>query len=226
MKVFMPLDKLRIFGNPNIGVYVYANNKIALVPQGIEASTKRKISEVLSVEVIEARVAGTSLIGVLTTGNDNVVLLPRIARDEEVEYLKGLGLNVNVVHTTFTALGNIVLANRKAAIFHPELGKDEVKMLSELLGISKFTQAAIAGVPTVGSVAVVTDRGGVVHPDVSEDELHNLSDFFEVPIDVGTINFGVAFIRTGLVANNYGALVGEKTTGPEILRITRALGIG
>ena len=62
--------------------------------------------------------------------------------------------------------------------------------------------------------------------DASDEELRRLSEFFEVPVDIGTVNFGVAFIRTGLVANNYGALVGEKTTGPEILRITKALSIG
>ncbi|MCD6340967.1 MAG: translation initiation factor IF-6 [Desulfurococcales archaeon] len=222
----MPLDKLKIFGNPNIGVYIFVNNKIALVPQGIELSAKRKIGDILNVEVIEARVAGTFLLGVLIAGNDRVLLVPRIARDEEVEYLKSIGLNVHVVHTTFTALGNVILANSKAAILHPELEKSEVKELSDLLGIRKLIQAPIAGIPTVGSVAVITDKGGVVHPDVSDEELRKLSEFFEVPVDIGTVNFGVAFIRTGLVANNYGALVGEKTTGPEILRITKALNIG
>ncbi|MCD6428019.1 MAG: translation initiation factor IF-6 [Desulfurococcales archaeon] len=222
----MPLDKLKIFGNPNIGVYMFVNNKIALVPQGIESSTKKKISDVLNVEVIEARIAGTFLLGVLIAGNDRVLLVPRIARDEEVEYLKSIGLNVHLVHTTFTALGNVILANSKAAVLHPELEKNEVKEISELLGIRKFTQTPIAGIPTVGSVAVITDKGGVIHPDASDEELRRLSEFFEVPVDIGTVNFGVAFIRTGLVANNYGALVGEKTTGPEILRITKALSIG
>ena len=222
----MPLDKLKIFGNPNIGVYIFVNNRIALVPQGIEPSTKKKISEVLSVEVIEARIAGTFLLGVLVAGNDKVLLVPRIARDEEVEYLKSIGLNVHLVHTTFTALGNIILANSRAAIFHPELEQNEVETLSNLLGIKKHIQIPIANIPTVGSVAVITDKGGVIHPDVSDEELQKLADFFEVPVDIGTVNFGVAFIRTGLVANNYGALVGERTTGPEILRITKALNIG
>mgnify|MGYP000277021792 CR=1 FL=1 len=222
----MPLDKLRIFGNPNIGVYVFANNKIALVPQGVESSAKKKVSDILNVDVIEARIAGTFLLGVLVAGNDRVLLVPRITRDEEVEYLKNLGLYVQVVHTTFTALGNIILANSRAAVFHPELDKSEVQKLSELLGIKEYIQTSVAGIPTVGSVAVITDRGGVIHPDVRDEELHKLAEFFGVPLDVATVNFGVAFIRTGLVANNYGALVGEKTTGPEILRITKALNIG
>ncbi|MCD6084942.1 MAG: translation initiation factor IF-6 [Desulfurococcales archaeon] len=222
----MPLDKLRIFGNPNIGVYVFANNKVALVPQGTDSGTKRKISDTLNVDVVEARVAGTFLLGILVAGNDRVLLVPRIARDEEVEYLLNLGLNVHVVHITFTALGNIVLANSKAAVFHPELDKSDVHRLSELLGVGKYIQAPVAEIPTVGSVAVVTDRGGVIHPDVGDEELRNLANFFGVPLDVGTVNFGVAFIKTGLVANNYGALVGDKTTGPEILRITKALNIG
>jgi len=77
----------------------------------------------------------------------------------------------------------------------------------------------------VGSAAVVTDEGGLVHPDATDEELEKLSDFFGVDVDIGTVNFGVAFIKTGLVANNYGALVGANTTGPEIMRVMKALNL-
>jgi translation initiation factor 6 len=108
-------------------------------------------------------------------------------------------------------------------MFHKEIEDHEIERMVRVLNVSKFRKGSIAGIPTVGSVAVITDKGGVVHPDVSDDELEGLSKFFEVPLDVGTVNFGVAFIKTGLVANNYGALVGERTTGPEIMRIMKAL---
>ncbi len=188
--MLMPLDTLRIRGNPNIGVYIFANNKVALVPKGTESEVKRKISDTLNVEVKE---------------------------------LRDVGLNVHVVHTVFTALGNIILANDKAVMFHKEIEDHELERMVRILDVNRFRKGSIAGIPTVGSVAVITDKGGVVHPDVSDDELEGLSEFFGVPLDVGTVNFGVAFIKTGLVANNYGALVGEKTTGPEIMRIMKAL---
>ncbi len=219
----MPLDVLRVRGNPNIGVYIFTNNKIALVPKGTESDVKRKIKDTLSVEVIEASVDDSPLLGVFLAGNDNVILAPRLIREEELEELREAGLKVHVVHSALTALGNVVLANNRAAIFHKELEKREVESMVKELGVSRYRAGSIAGIPTVGSVAVITDRGGVVHPDVGDDELKELSEFFGVPVGVGTVNFGVAFIKTGLVANNYGALVGDRTTGPEIMRIMKAL---
>ena len=221
--MLMPLDTLRIRGNPSIGVYIFANNKVALVPKGTESEVKRKISDTLNVEVIEASVDDSPLLGIFVAGNDRAILLPRLAKEEEVRELRDVGLNVHVVHTVFTALGNIILANDKAVMFHKEIEDHELERMVRILDVSKFRKGSIAGIPTVGSVAVITDKGGVIHPDVSDDELEGLSEFFGVPLDVGTVNFGVAFIKTGLVANNYGALVGERTTGPEIMRIMKAL---
>ncbi len=221
--MLMPLDTLRIRGNPNIGVYIFANNKVALVPKGTESSVKRKISDTLNVEVIEASVDDSPLLGIFVAGNDKAILLPRLTKEEEVRELREIGLNVHIVHTVFTALGNTVLTNDNAAMFHKEIEDHELKRIVRILDVGKFRKGSIAGIPTVGSVAVITGKGGVVHPDVDDSELQELSRFFCVPLDVGTVNFGVAFIKTGLVANNYGALVGEKTTGPEIMRIMKAL---
>jgi translation initiation factor 6 len=222
----MPLDRLRVFGNPNIGVYIFANNKVALVPEGCDPEVKEKVRDNLDVEVIEARIAGSVILGVFLAGNDNVILAPKIARDEEIESLNEVGLNVKVFHSVYTALGNILLINNKAALVYPDLTDREVKILSEELGVETIVKGTIARIPTVGSAAVITDKGGLTHPDTNEDELRKLSELFGVNLDIGTVNFGVAFIRTGLVANNHGALIGEKTTGPEIMRIMKALNMG
>ncbi len=219
----MPLDTLRIFGNPNIGVYIFANNKIALVPDGITQQAKKKIEETLSVEVIEARVGGSPLLGIFLAGNDKAILAPKIIRDEELSSLNEVGIRVEVIHGVYTALGNVLLANNKSAIFHPEITDREVEIMASALSVERYTKGTIAKIPTVGSAAVVTDNGGVVHPDASDEELKRLEEYFGVPMDIGTVNFGVAFIKTGLVANNHGALVGDKTTGPEIMRIMKAL---
>ncbi|MCC6023031.1 MAG: translation initiation factor IF-6 [Desulfurococcaceae archaeon] len=222
----MTLEKIRIFGNPNIGVYIFANNKIALIPPINDADVKRKIASNLNVDVIECKIAGTNLIGVLVAGNDNCLLLPRIVRDKEVEELKDLGINVNILYTNFTALGNVILANNKKAIVHPELHDRDVEVVKKVLRVDEVIRRPIGKFVTVGSVAVINDVGGLVHPDVSDEELQELSKILGIQLDVGTVNFGVAFIKTGLVANNYGAVVGERTTGPEIMRIIKALNIG
>ncbi|MGC8975372.1 MAG: translation initiation factor IF-6, partial [Thermoprotei archaeon] len=56
----MSLEKLRVFGNPNIGVYIFTNNSITLVPEGVEDSVKRVLKNVLGTDIIEARVADST----------------------------------------------------------------------------------------------------------------------------------------------------------------------
>lgn len=187
---------------------------------------RRKVRECLNVEVIECKIADSSLIGILATGNDNGLLLPRIVKDEEVEYLRGLGLKVEILHTSFTALGNVILSNNRAALTHPEMSVRDAEFIRKFLNVSEVVRREVSKFVTVGSIAVVNDVGGLIHPDVSDDVIQEVSRVLGIQLDIGTVNFGIAFVKTGLVANNYGALVGERTTGPEIMRVVKALGLG
>jgi translation initiation factor 6 len=222
------VDRVRVLGSPHIGTYMVVTDNLALVPKGAGEDLKRKIMEVLSVnDIIEISIAGTALIGIFAVASGRKVVVPDIIKDEELEELRSLGLSVDVVEASnFNALGNVVLHNSRAAVFHPELDRDVAMRIAEALNLGTYTQTPIAGIPTVGSAAVVTDRGGLVHPSASEEELKKLSELFGIELDVGTINFGIGFIKSGLVANNYGVLVGELTTGPEIVRIMKAFKVG
>jgi translation initiation factor 6 len=52
-----------------------------------------------------------------------------------------------------------------------------------------------------------------------------MEDIFKVPVDVGTVNCGIPYVATGLVANSNGAVVGLLTTGPEMFIIGHALDV-
>jgi len=53
-----------------------------------------------------------------------------------------------------------------------------------------------------------------------------LEDFFKVQSDIGTVNQGVVFVgSSGIIANKHGAIIGRKTSGPELQRITSVLDI-
>ncbi len=221
----MPIERLSLFGNPNIGVYIFANDEVALIPPGLDEDSKEVIARTLNVkELVEVRIAGMTIIGVLIAGNNKGILLPRIVEEHEVKKIKSaFSGNVAILNTKATALGNIVLANDRAAIVYPDIEDSALATIKEVLEVEEVVRRPIADIVAVGAAGVVTNKGGLVHPDTTDQELKELSDIFGVPIDVGTINFGVAFIKTGLVANSRGALVGEKTTGPEIMRITQVL---
>jgi len=216
--------KLSIFGNSNIGVYIYVNDFYAFVPPGLTKSEKETIEEVLDVEIVETTIAQTRLLGVLMNGNNHGLIIARNILPEELNIIKRStkDLNITILESRNNAIGNLFIANSRQALAYPYLSNEEIKQISEVLDV-EVEKGNIAGIPTVGSVLVVTDRGGLVHPEASDEEIKRISELFGIPILPGTVNFGVAFLRTGLIANNKGAIAGEETTGPELARIQMAL---
>ncbi len=51
-----------------------------------------------------------------------------------------------------------------------------------------------------------------------------LQDVLKAQVDVGTINGGVPYVSSGLLANDNGTIIGNLTTGPEIVMISNVLG--
>jgi translation initiation factor 6 len=56
-----------------------------------------------------------------------------------------------------------------------------------------------------------------------DSERKVLEEVFKVPVDVGTVNCGIPYVGTGLIANSYAAVAGAMTTGPETVIIENAL---
>ncbi|MEM0093206.1 MAG: translation initiation factor IF-6 [Thermofilum sp.] len=222
----MSVELAAVFGSPNIGVYIYANNKIALLPPDAPEKLEKQVREVLGVETFRVSVAGSRLLGVFIAGNDSGIILPRVARDEEVELLKSIagqaGLNVTVLkEVRETGLGNLVLTSDKGCMVSSIL-EDAAEDIADVLGLD-CESGLIAGSPLVGSLAVVTNNGLALPPLVSEEEMKELSSLFRVPANVVTVNRGRFFLRAGLIANDRGALVGEETTGIELVQLQRTL---
>jgi translation initiation factor 6 len=69
-----------------------------------------------------------------------------------------------------------------------------------------------------------TNVGAIVHPRTTELELTRLEALLQVHIEPATVNGGVPYVASGIVANARNAVVGNLTTGPELLMLSRALG--
>ncbi|MEM1644677.1 MAG: translation initiation factor IF-6 [Ignisphaera sp.] len=221
----MIIEKVNYHGNPHIGIYIFSNDKISFIPKDSEPKLEQVVSSVLGVSVYRVSIADTSLINTFIVGNNKGILLPYIVKDYEYNAIKRVFEgNVAIVRTRYTALGNICLVNDRAAFVSPYVYEDLVKYLKDVLEVEVVEKGTINDIPTVGSAAFVNNKGGLVHPDATENDLRNLSQLFGVRFDVGTVNFGIGFIKSGLVGNSKGLLVGERTTGPEIMRINRVFG--
>jgi len=225
----MKLSRISVFGTPHIGVYLFANDSIALVPPGLDDHVKNEIVETLGVEIIETKIAGSILDGVLVVGNNNGIVLPRNIHDPEFEHivkqLSKHSLNIYVSRSRNTALGNLLLVNDRAGIVGPDFEQEEIPRIRDALDIEIFVKE-IMYLTIPGSLAVVNNSGGVIHPDVPDNDLEEVRKILGVFIERATVNSGIPFIKSGLIANNKGLLIGDRTTGPEILRITRGFGAG
>ena len=214
-------NRLQVYRNPNIGVYVYVNNKVAIVPPGLSRLAKKTITETLKVDVIESTIAGSRINGVFLAGNDNAILAPEIIKDDELQGLReALGKTIKIVtlKTRNTALGNLLAVNNKACLASSVLEDEAVKKIENLLGVSVWKKAFL-GIPTVGSMVVVNDYNGLVHPLVADEEIDEINKYLSINAAPATVNEGVSFVKTGVLLNNNGVLVGESTTGPEIMNI-------
>jgi translation initiation factor 6 len=117
----------------------------------------------------------------------------------------------------------MVLANDNGALASPYLSAEAIETISKTLGVPT-EQGTIAGINNVGAAGVATNKGALLHPDATTEEVEAAEEILGVPVDVGTGCGGVKYVGVCIIANSYGAITGETTTGPELGRIESALG--
>ena len=215
-------------GIPTIGVLALTTEDLTLLPIFLDKNDVNEVSEVLETKCLQTNIGGSSLVGSLSVANKYGLLLPKIVEDEELTQIKNflkendLDLNVEIIKSKNTALGNLILTNDKGALISTEL-KEFKKDIEDVLNV-EVEVGTIAELPTVGSNAVVTNIGCLTHPLVDDDELEFLKGLFKVEyIGKGTANKGTTSVGACIIANSKGAIVGGDTTGPELLRIEDAL---
>jgi len=218
----MTIIKKDIHRNTHVGLFMLATDRFVLVPDILEDEEIEEIARVLKVDPIPTRIAGTSLIGVFAAGNSSGVVVPYIAREDEVKGLKEHGIDVLMIKDVPTALGNLIAANDRGAVISKSIREENVKRIAEFLGVdAEWTN--IAGTELVGASIVATNRGFLAHPNTTEEELRMLQRVFGVEGTTTTVNYGDPFVRTAVV-NSYGVIVGDDTSPVELMRIEDVLG--
>jgi translation initiation factor 6 len=80
---------------------------------------------------------------------------------------------------------------------------------------------AVGGFVQTGSMIVATNAGAAVTPRASEEEVKAISEILQVPADAVTVNGGMPFLSSGIVANSKHVVVGTLTSGPELIMMSR-----
>jgi len=210
-----------VFGSPNIGVYCFCNEKVAIVPPGLTNRKLNQFAETLGVGVCKTTIGGSALVGALVTGNSNSVLVPHIVRDYELERIQEFS-KVVIVDAKWTALGNVVLANDLGAVVHPDAPREVVKAVNKELAV-KPVPGKIGTLSFVGALGIATNKGAILSPNTLGEERSVIESALHVSVELSSTNGGVPFVKSGILANSKGAVVGPLTRGAELMQISRTL---
>jgi translation initiation factor 6 len=221
----MGLHLMDIYRSPNIGIFLKTNETHLLVPKGLSQTKEDKLCGDLQVSAVPTSIGESRLLGALVSMNSNGVLVSRLAEDYEVrEISSATGLPVARLESKLTAAGNLVAANDRGALASPLLDHRALAQVKDVLG-TEVHATPIGEYHQVGSLIVATNKGAAVYPGLDENEVDRIGSLLGVEAYPSSVNRGVPFVASGIVANSRNAIVGSQTTGPELVFITRALGV-
>jgi len=221
----MGLHLIDIYRSPNIGIFMRANDRFLLVPKGLAQTKVDKLCQSLGVAAVPTSIGESRLLGALATMNSNGILVSRLAEEVEVSEIRAAtGMSVARLDSKMTAVGNLVVANDRCALVSPILDARAVAQVKDVMG-TEVLRTAIGEYYQVGSLVVATNTGAAVYPGLDEKEVGRLSTALGVDAYPTSVNSGVPYVASGLIANSKNAVAGSQTTGPELVFITRALGV-
>ncbi len=205
-----------------IGVFGTCTENFVFVPPDIPDETLKDLEVSLGVTGVRISVGGSSVVGSLIGGNSNGVVVAGFILEKEIRKIRKYTRAARL-SGCLNASGNLILTNDNAAIVHPEFSDKAVRLIQRALGVD-VRKGTIGGLKTVGMAGTATNKGVLVHPKTTTNEIAVLEELFNLPVDIGTVNFGSHLVGSGILANSKGYIAGGDTTGPEITRIEDALG--
>ena len=201
------------------------NDQLIVLPLGFAPTKTTMLSKYLEVtDNIYVSIADTRLLGPMMVMNNNGILVSSITSDEEINILKEKSqLNVERLKTKYTAIGNLIATNDHGAIVSP-LCNDVKTQIQDILGVSVISMT-VSGYIQTGAMIVATNKGAAAYPNASDDEIKTISDILNVNVEPVTINGGIPFLASGIIANSKSVVVGNMTSGPELIMLSRAFNV-
>lgn len=212
----MSLLRTNFYGDPNLGLHGFATDSYCFLGVNV-----KKAKKALNVPVHTLKIMNTDLAGIFVTGNSSGIIMPRLD-DHEMKKIEKNFKNVLTLKSRYTAFGNLVLMNDNGIIISPLLRKHR-KEIADFFNI-RCEVSRLAGLRVIGSSAIATNKGCLAHPKIKDSEKELIGKVLKVPVHIGTSNYGTPYVKSGIVANSFGVIVSEQSTGHELGRITEALG--
>jgi len=214
------MSRCQYENNNEIGVFSKLTNSYCLVAIGGSQNFYSVFEAELAehIPVIQCSIAGIRIIGRLTAGNKNGLLVPNTTTDQELQHLRNSlpeHVKLRRVEEKLSALGNCIVCNDHVALVHPDIDQETEQIIADTLKVEVFRQSIAQNV-LVGSYSALSNNGALVHPRTTIEEQKELSALLQVPVTAGTVNRGSDVIGGGMVVNDWTAFCGLDTTSTEM----------
>lgn len=209
---------LEFENNPNIGLYMFVNDKFCLLGQNVTEKKKEEIKNILNVPIFNITALGTELLGVFFAGNNEKMFIPEIF-DYEMEQLdkiaKEFDVELIVINEKVNTFGNNFCVGDNHILANKDL---KIPFLQDLSDISGYNISVIGNLQfkAAGGICRFIDGKYFVSQELNEDDF---SDIIDKIGGVGTVNSGSNFIASGVVGNKNGLLIGSMSSTVEIQSI-------
>ncbi|NQZ84507.1 MAG: hypothetical protein HRU03_02215 [Nanoarchaeales archaeon] len=222
METEKKVNLMEFDSNPNIGLYMFANDKFAII--GIDANKEKMkaIENVLNVPVYKVSVLSTELVGIFVAGNDDFLVVPAMYEDEMKEFekiCKKHDVKLLVKDFKLNTLGNNLCFGNKTILINHEYPKSFGVELAKETGY-KVIELKVPEYHNAGAIATFKNGKYYMSQEVGEKDVKDIVD--EIG-GIGTINAGSNFVSSGIVGNSNGVLIGSMSTTVEIQNVVEGL---
>lgn len=210
-------------GNPNIGIYMFANNKFCLLGQNINEAKKKEIEKTLGVSVYKISILSTQLIGIFITGNDEFLLIPQITQEEYLEIkniAKKYDVKIITLKSKLNTLGNNICISDREILINSDYDKEVIDNIKKETAY-KVTTIKSKKFNSIGSTTKFLNGKFFLSQEYDQNEIKKINK--KKIGGIGTINHGSQYIASGVIGNNNGIIIGKTSTSVEIQNIIENL---
>jgi translation initiation factor 6 len=216
----MRVKMLNISGDAAVGLYLVSNDDYTLIPPGLSEEAKQIIESTLGTTLVETTAGGYRIPGAFSVMTNNYLLLSNIYTEEEINHLRQeLDMAIYVLDSDINVIANTVLVHDNKALISYLYSQQLEEELQKLLGV-EVERIRLGPVDVFAQYLVPLEDKLLAAPIYSKDELKFFADKLGLErIVQTTVNRGSIFLRSGMVANSKGILLGDLTTPIEYEQI-------
>ncbi|MGQ9479137.1 MAG: hypothetical protein ACUVQ0_03820 [Thermoproteota archaeon] len=217
------VSKASIWKTPFIGAYSKVFGASAIVNKNAPRGFVRKIKDFLKVDSIAfTNIAGVHAVSSMVATNTDFIIVPDLVEEEELNELRKLGKEVLIMDSKLKAWGNLMILSDRGVVFSHTVPARDARKIIDSLGLD-YGFSSLASFSSIGALAVPGEELCFVSKALNEAETRLLGDVLKLKVYAVSVNDGLVFIRLGMLLSSHGVLVGNSTTGAEIINISLAV---